>query len=75
MDEKDIKSLASVVYKLEKKLHDPSLTDEEETKIQKDIMKEMSVIRSLDDFFTFDKEIMKLTIKEKGELAWQIKPS
>ena len=75
MDEKDIKSLASVVYKLEKKLHDPSLTDEEETKIQKDIMKEMSVIRSLDDFFTFDNEIMKLTIKEKGELAWQIKPS
>lgn len=69
MDEKDIKSLASVVYKLEKKLHDPSLTDEEETKIQKDIMKEMSVIRSLDDFFTFDNEIMKLTIKEKGELA------
>lgn len=75
MDEKDIKSLASVVYKLEKKLHDPSLTDEEETKIQKDIMKEMSAIRSLDDFFTFDNEIMKLTIKEKGELAWQIKPS
>ena len=69
MDEKDIKSLASVVYKLEKKLHDPSLTDEEETKIQKDIMKEMSAIRSLDDFFTFDNEIMKLTIKEKGELA------
>ena len=67
MDEKDIKSRSSVVYKLEKKLHDPSLTDEEETKIQKDIMKEMSVIRSLDDFF--DNEIMKLTIKEKGELA------